>query len=95
MNEDDKMCYLGIGLLVPAVVLTLALQVFYRNQDRARANVRREIVRTQQEAAVASANFASYVRPEILRNLVAGIYPKAEVISFNKSVSIDELPARE
>lgn len=95
MNEDEKMFHWGLGLAMFVLMLTAGLQVCYRIQDKNRAHIRREIVKTQQETAVAAANFASFVRPEILRNLVSSIYPKAEVISFNKSISIDELPDKE
>ena len=85
------------GLMMAGAVLMLpaVLQVCYRVQDKTRARVRADIVKTQQETAVAAANFASYVRPEILRNLVTTIHTRVEVISFNKSVTIDELPNRE
>ena len=59
-----------------------------------RDRVRAEIVQTQQTIAARQANFASYVRPEILRNLVVSVTPNAEVISFHKSVSIDAVPMR-
>ncbi|MDR0741457.1 MAG: hypothetical protein LBF28_01655 [Rickettsiales bacterium] len=95
MNEDERMFNFGLGIAMSVLMLTAALQVCYRVQDKTRARVRADIVKTQQEVAVASANFASYVRPEILRNTVISVYPNAEVISFNKSVAIDELPARE
>lgn len=95
MNEDEKMFNWGIGLAMAVLMLTAVLQVCYRVQDKTRARVRADIVRTQQETAVAAANFASFVRPEILRNLVTSIYPKTEVIGFNKSISIDDLPTRE
>ena len=95
MGDDEKMFQIGIWMLGAVVLLTVGLQVCYRTQHRARNRVHADIVRTQQEIAAAQANFASYVRPEILRNLVISISPKAEVISFNKSVSINELPIRE
>lgn len=94
MNEDEKMFQIGMWSLAAVLLLTIGLQVCYRTQNRARNNVRAEIVRTQQEIAVAQANFASYVRPEILRNLVVSVAPKSEVISFHKSVAIDDLPDR-
>lgn len=73
------------------LLLMAGLQVCYRVQDKSRARVRGEIVRTQQDIAAAASNFASFVRPEILRNLVTSVHPKAEVISFNKSVSAAQL----
>ena len=75
-------------------ILTVALQVCHRVQNDARRNARQKIVQVQQEIAVAQANFSAYVRPEILRNLVMNTVPKAEVISFHKSVEIQNLPDR-
>ncbi len=95
MGEDEKMFQFGLWACILVSVLAAVLQVCYRTQNRARNRVRAEIVQTQQEIAVAQANFASYVRPEILRNLVVSVYPKTEVISFHKSVAIDDLPNRE
>lgn len=94
MNEDEKMFHIGIVMLVIVGIMTVALQVCYRVQNDARKSVRRQIVETQQKIAVASANFASYVRPEILRNLVSSAVPNAEVVSFHKSVEIGNLPDR-
>ncbi len=94
MREEEKMFQIGIWSLGVVILLTIGLQVCYRTQNGARDRVHSQIVRTQQEIAVAQANFASYVRPEILRNLVTSIAPKSEVISFNKSVTIEDLPNR-
>lgn len=95
MNEDERMFHWGLGLAGAVLMLTASLQVCYRVQDKTRARTRAEIVKTQQETAVAAANFASFVRPEILRNVVTSVYPKTEVISFHKSIAIDELGSRE
>lgn len=95
MTEDEKMFHIGMWAFCGVLALTIVLQVCYRTQNKARDRVRREIVATQQHSAELEANFASYVRPEILRNVVTSIYPKSEVISFHKSVGIDELGYRE
>ena len=94
MSEEEKMFQIGCWALVLIAVLTAILQVCYRTQNNALNRVRRETVQTQQDIAVAQANFASYVRPEILRNLVYSVYPKAEAISFHKLVSVYDLPVR-
>ncbi|MDR1337597.1 MAG: hypothetical protein LBJ73_01035 [Rickettsiales bacterium] len=94
-DESEQMFHWGLGLAMAVLMLTAGLQVCYRVQDKTRARIRAEIVKTQQETSAAAANFASFVRPEILRNLVTSIYPKAEVVSFKKSVAIDELPVIE
>lgn len=95
MTEDEKMFHIGMWAFGVVLALTIVLQVCYRTQNKARDRVRHEIVMTQQKSAELAANFASYVRPEILRNVVTGLFPKSEVISFHKSVGIDELPPKE
>lgn len=95
MGADEKMFQIGLWAMGAVLLLTVGLQVCYRTQNRARDRVRSDIVRTQQEIAIAQANFASYVRPEILRNLVVAVVPRAEVVSFHKSVTIDDLPIKE
>lgn len=76
------------------LMLSAILQVCYRTQNRMRNRVRNAIVQTQQDIAIAQADFASFVRPEILRNLVTSVYPESEVISFHKNVSVYDLPDR-
>ena len=95
MNDDEKMFQIGVWSLGIVLLLTVTLQVSFRTQGRQINRVRREIVQTQQQIAVSQANFASYVRPEILRNMVVTIAPKSEVVSFQKSVEIDKLPVRD
>lgn len=91
MSDDEKMFHIGVWTVGAVILLTIGLQVCYRTQNRARDRVRREIVRTQQDIARAQANFASYVRPEILRNMVVTITPKSEPISFNKTIAIGDI----
>lgn len=95
MSDDEKMFQIGVWALGLVLLTSVTLQVVFRTQSRQINRARREIVQTQQQIAVAEANFAAYVRPEILRNLVVSVLPKVEAISFNKSVSINELPAKE
>ena len=95
MSDDEKMFQIGVWALGLVLLTSVTLQVVFRTQSRQINRARREIVQTQQQIAVAEANFAAYVRPEILRNLVDNVLPKVEAISFNKSVSINELPAKE
>lgn len=91
MGEDEKMFKIGVGTVIGVVILTVVLQVCYRTQNRALNHARRSIVHTQQNIAQAQANFASYVRPEILRSMVITVAPRAETISFNKTVAIADL----
>lgn len=92
MSEDQKMFQIGAWALGIVFVLMIGLQVGYRTQRRSINRVAAEIVKTQQEIAVAQANFASFVRPEVLRNSVLMVAPKSEAVSFHKSVLISQLP---
>jgi hypothetical protein len=91
MQDDEKMFQIGVWSVGVVLLVSVILQVAFRTQNRQLNRVRREIVATQQQIAVAEANFASYVRPEILRNLVVSIAPKSEVVSFKKSVAANEI----
>lgn len=95
MHDDEKMFHIGAWSIGIVMMLSVTLQVGFRTQNRQINRVRRDIVETQQKIAVAEANFASLVRPEVLRNMVVSILPKVEGISFQKSVIIDDLPNRE
>ncbi|MCR4917592.1 MAG: hypothetical protein K5912_01450 [Alphaproteobacteria bacterium] len=94
MNEDEKIFRIGMWLFVIVLVLTFGLQVCYRAQNRERNRVHHEIVQTQKDIAIAQTNFSAYVRLGVLKNMVSGIVPNAEVISFQKSVEIDKIPDR-
>ncbi len=95
MNDDEKMFQIGAWSLGIVLLLSVVLQVSFRTQYRQINRVRRDIVQTQQKVAVAQAAFASYVRPENLRNMVDIVAPKSEVISFNKLISIADLKEKE
>lgn len=94
MDEDKKMFQIGSWAVVLVFFIAIGLQVGYRTQGRALDDVRNKIVKTQQQIAVAQANFASFVRPEVLRNSVITVAPKSEIVGFNKFVKINELPDR-
>jgi hypothetical protein len=91
MDESEQMFNLGVWGLVAVMLLTAALQVAYRVQNGAMVRAGRGIDEARQQIDIASANFSAYVRPEILRSLVNGIYPDAEPVSFNKTVAANEL----
>ena len=95
ISEDEKMFHIGIWALCGVLFLSVGLQVCYRTQNRTRNHVRAEIVRTQQEIADAATRFEGYKRPEVLRNLVGGVVPRAAAIGYQKTVTIDSLPNRE
>jgi hypothetical protein len=92
MNDDDKIFGWGVGMLATMFVLGAALQVCYRAQSRAMARTNADIVRTQQEIAQSQARFSALVRPEVLRGIVAEMYPSFESIGFKKNINAAEIP---
>ena len=94
MNEDEKMFQIGVWSLVIVAVCTVMLQVCYRTQNRVLMRVRADIIQTKQSIAVAETDFAAYLRPEVLGSVVKLINPRAEIVGFQKNVSINDLPER-
>jgi len=95
MHDDDKMFQIGFVMMVVAFMMIAILQISFRAQERARARTRAEIVRTQQEFAHKQALLSGLVRPENLRGIVAGLYPKFETIGFRKNINVNDIPVRE
>ncbi|MCL1891761.1 MAG: hypothetical protein FWF97_00480 [Alphaproteobacteria bacterium] len=92
MKDDEKIFGWGVGLLAAMFVIGASLQVCYRAQSRAIARANAGIVRTQQETAEAQARLAGLVRPEVLRSVVAEMYPRFESIGFKKNINAMEIP---
>ncbi len=92
MQDDEKM--FNIGWIAVAVIfcLTAFLQVCYREQNRDIRNVRNEIENTKHELEIAETKFSTLSASDSLRNSVIGINPKVTVVSFSKTVHIDEIP---
>ncbi len=92
MQDDEKMFNIGWISLVVVVGLVAFLQVCYREQNRNVRNVRNEIENTKHELEIAETKFSTLSSSDSLRNSVTGINPKATVVSFSKTVHIDEIP---
>jgi hypothetical protein len=92
MNDDEKIFKWGLALMAAMFVIGAALQVCYRAQSRALARTNSAIVRTQQETAEAAAQLSALVRPEVLRGIVAEMYPRFESIGFKKNINAMEIP---
>ncbi len=91
MTEEKKVFYWGIGLMIVSVLFAAVLQQLNRNQSKKLNNLGKQITKTKQDIASASADFASYDK---LENLVVTVYPDAEVVGFNKSIDINDIDFR-
>ena len=92
MRDDEKMFNLGVAMFVGIVCLIVFLQVCYREQNNNLKSVRRSADVARQEYAVAETKFSSLSSADSLRGSVVGINPNAEIVSFSKTVHIDDIP---
>jgi hypothetical protein len=94
MYDDEKMFHIGFIMMIVVFIMIALLQISFRLQERDRARTRAEIVRTQQEFAARQTVLSGLVRPENLRGIVAGMYPRFEPIGFRKNITANEIPLR-
>lgn len=94
MGEDEKMFQIGVWTCVAVLLLTVCLQVCYRTQNNALRDMRIQTAETQKQIASEQRVFESLTRPEMLRGVVFGINPRAEIIGSKKYVSINDIPLR-
>ena len=92
MRDDEKMLNIGVTMGASVVCLIAFLQVCYRVQDNNLKSVRHSLENTQQEYDIAGTKFSSLSSAGLLRASVSEINPKMEVVSFSKTVFIDDIP---
>ena len=92
MRDDEKMFNIGTIMLMAVVFLIVFLQVCYRVQNSNIESVRRGIAETRHEYSIADTKFSALKSADSLRGSVVGVNPKAETVSFSKTVHIDNIP---
>ena len=92
MRDDEKMFNIGAIMVAVVIFLIMFLQVCYRVQNANLNNVRRKMDDTRHEYDIAKTRFSALSSADSLRGSVVGINPKAEVVSFSKTVHIDNIP---
>lgn len=92
MRDDEKMFNLGVAMFVGIVCLIVFLQVCYREQNNNLKSVRRLADVARQDYAIAETKFSALSSADSLRSSVVGINPNAEVVSFSKTLRIDDIP---
>ena len=94
MNDEQKMFKIGVWSLVGVMFLIVGLQVCYRTQHKSLKFTHDEIVKTQQQIAVAQAKFESMTNSEYLLGMVTAVNPHVEIIGFRKYAAVEDLPLR-
>lgn len=94
MYEEQKMFKIGVWSLVGVMFLIVGLQVCYRTQHKSLKYTHDEIVKTQQQIAVAQAKFESMTNSGVLLSAVSMVNLHVEIIGFRKYTTIEDLPLR-
>lgn len=92
MRDDEKMFNIGWVMLMIMVFLTAILPVCYRVQNNNLESVRRAMENTKHEYDLAKTRFSALSSSDLLRGSVIGINPRAETVSFSKTVHINDIP---
>lgn len=92
MRDDEKMYSIGWTMLIGIGFIISFLQVAYRVQNSNLNDVRREMDNTRHEYDIAKTKFSALTSADSLRGSVVGVKPKAETVSFSKTVHIDDIP---
>lgn len=92
MRDDEKMFNIGTIMFVGVIFLIVFLQVCYRVQNSNLQAVRRTMENTRHEYDIARTRFSALSSADSLRGSVVGVNPKAETVSFSKTVHIDNIP---
>lgn len=92
MRDDEKMFNIGVGMLMGVVFLIMFLQVCYRVQNSNLSSVRNALENARHEYDLAGTNFSALSSADSLRNSVVGMNPKAETVSFSKTINIENIP---
>lgn len=92
MRDDEKMFNIGIAMLMGVIFMIVFLQVCYRVQNNNLKIVRHDMEITQHESDVAGTKLSALVSADMLRSSVVETNPRAEIVSFSKTVHIDNIP---
>lgn len=92
MRDDEKMFNIGVAMLMGVMFLIVFLQVCYRVQNNNIKSVRNTMETTKHESDIAGTRFSVLSSADSLRGSVVGINPRAETVSFSKTIHIDNIP---
>ena len=92
MRDDEKMYIIGVTMVCCVVCLVAFLQVCYRVQDNNLRSVRQNMEDTLHAYDVAGTKFSALSSSGALRKSVLNVNPRAETVSFSKTVHIDDIP---
>lgn len=92
MQDDERLFNIGWVLVFTLSLMTAFLQVCYREQNKNLNTVRKELINVRQQYESAEVKFSALSSADSLRNSVIETNQKAEVVSFSKTINIENIP---
>ncbi|MBR5904317.1 MAG: hypothetical protein IKZ49_02160 [Alphaproteobacteria bacterium] len=92
MQDDEKLISMGVISIISVILITAFLQVCYREQNKNINSVRKELVNVRHQYEISETKFSALSSADLLRNSVLGTNQTAEVVSFSKTINIDNIP---
>ena len=92
MRDDEKMFNIGFAMLLGMVFAIVFLTVCYRVQNNNLISVRHSLETTKHESDIAGTKLSALLSADSLRSSVKESNQRAEVVSFSKTVHIDDIP---
>ena len=95
MRDDEKMFSVSVAVLMGVVFMIVFLQVCFRVQNNNLKSVRHDMENTQHDLDVYGTRLTGLLAADKLRSSVVETNHRAEVVSFSKTVHIDNIPMAE
>jgi len=92
MQDDERLLRIGVSAIGILCLLTAFLQVCYREQNKDIISVRKELANVRHQYEISETKFSALSSADLLRNSVMGTNNTAEVVSFSKTIHIDNIP---
>ena len=92
MRDDEKMFNIGVAMLLGVVFMIVFLQVCFRVQNNNLKVVRHDMETTQQALDISGTKLTGLMAADKLRSSVVETNKRAEIVSFSKTVHIDDIP---
>ena len=91
MRDDTRLYRLGWIMLIIVGLLMAALSICYEDQRREINSVHTKLQNINKEIADTEHKFEDSVNKSV-RSLVKEMHPKAENVSFKKTINIEDIP---
>jgi hypothetical protein len=91
MRDGELVFNFGFASLIIMAIVTAAFFVAFSSDENNLKKKNKTIVSLEQDLANATVKFSSLVQPEVLRPIVATVYPKYKPIGTGQTISLESM----